>query len=151
LRSLCPRFSASKAVVISYDFIDRKGSRMLDSDPDPYFAEMTTRYCSKNPWLQHDELYQTGKVFLGDDVVTPRELLATEFYQEYLRPQDCFHRLCGVITRTGSKTTFLAVHRPLASPRFTERDMRRIQELLPHLEGALRLHFEILQHRNREH
>jgi Sel1 repeat len=47
LRSLCPRFSASKAVVISYDFIDRKGSRMLDSDPDPHFAEMTARYCGK--------------------------------------------------------------------------------------------------------
>lgn len=150
LHSLCSQFGASKSVVISYDFIDHKGSRIHDSDPDPYFAEMTTRYSSRNPWLRHDGMYQSGNVFLGDEVVTPPELLATEFYQEFLRPQDCFHRLCGVITRTGSKTTFLAVHRPRASSRFTERDEHHMQELLPHLQASLRLQLELLQHRYRD-
>jgi DNA-binding CsgD family transcriptional regulator len=149
LQSLCSRFSASKSVVICYDFVDRRGSRILDSNPDPYFAEMTTRYASKNPWLRHDEMYRPGNVFLGDEVVAPADLLATEFYQEFLLPQDCFHRLCGVITRAGNKTTFLAVHRPRASAPFTESDERRMQVLLPHLQGSLRLQFEILQYRDR--
>ncbi len=150
LSRLSGSFGASKSVLIRHDFSAGSGSRIYESSPDPYYAGLyTTRFAADNPWLREQILYRPGQVFRSEAILPARDLVRTAFYQDYLRPQDCLHRLCGVLERAGSRAAFISIHRAPGAQPFGSLEEGLLARLLPHVQRTLQLHRHILHYREK--
>lgn len=139
-------FGAVAAALISHDFRSRKGGRALEVGLDSRLRQpYTDYYAARNPWLGYAPVYETGRVHIGHSIIPGWELVRTEFYCDYLRPQDCYHRLCGVPLRLGQETIFLSIMRAPGQQEFDARDLADLQRLLPHLGRALHLRHHLLR------
>lgn len=139
-------FGAVAAALISHDFRARRGTWALESGLDDRLRQAyADHYAARNPWLGYPLAYETGRAHLGHSIIPGWQLVRTEFYCDYLRPQDCYHRLCGVPLRFGEETIFLTIMRAPGQAEFDERDVADLQRLLPHLGRALHLRHHLLR------
>lgn len=86
------------------------------------------------------DLLHDGNVVLGHEVVSEEELLASEWYREFLSRIDIFHQIAGVVF--GSKQsdvplTLCSFYRGRQSTRFDERSRELLRLLVPHLSCSL--------------
>jgi DNA-binding CsgD family transcriptional regulator len=139
-------FGAVAAALISHDFRAGKGAWALEVGLDDRLRQRYAEYyAERNPWLGDPPVYENGRVHVGHSIIPSWELVRTEFYCDYLRPQDCYHRLCGVPLRLGHETIFLTVMRAPAQVEFDDRDVADLQRLLPHLGRSLHLRHHLLR------
>jgi DNA-binding CsgD family transcriptional regulator len=101
--------------------------------------------------MQADTLYQAHAIVTGEDILPNVDLMKTEFYQQYLKPQRLLHRLCGVVSRRGTEFWYLTAARGPGRPVFDEADKRDLARLLPHVERALELSWELACERSGRH
>jgi len=80
-----------------------------------------------------------GRVISSADVVADKELLASEYYQDFLRYRDVFYLLGSVISDHSTSNALLALTRPKASGPWSAAEKDAMQLLTPHLERAVRL------------
>ena len=148
LNALRRHFSATAACLIEHDYAEGKGTRRSWVGLDPGFDLPYERYyAQRNPWLLSEREYRYGQVHFGEELLANHELVKTEFYHDYLKPQDCFHRLCGIVERDGSCLTCLIVHRPRRRSPFTPEDRDAVAQLVPHVGRGLKLQRRLLRYR----
>jgi len=80
-----------------------------------------------------------GTAFVGSALLPDRDLLRSEFYNDFLRPQGFFHILGGVPTRQGHIQSLIRVVRPEVAPAFGPHEVALMRSLLPHLSRTIRL------------
>ena len=147
------RLMAAEALMLGWHDVATGGGACLHQvgwDPilvDRYQSE----FSGKNPWMQAEQLYQARAIVAGEEILPNVDLMKTEFYQEYLRPQRLLHGLCGVVCRRGSEFWHLTAARRPSRPAFDEADRRRLGRLLPHVERVLELGWELAGERSARH
>ena len=126
---------------MSHDFIHNLGSiHNAVGYGQRYLQSYASYYADHNVWLDRERNYRpSGRIYLGDNLVPERRLVTSQFYTEWLLPQDLHHRLCAVLVREHATAVFLEVTRPRAWPGFDRHDIKRCRLLLPHLQRALRM------------
>lgn len=131
---------ADNSAVISHDFETGQGQLEHSVSVDPMFvAAYREFYSRQNVWLHHQERFtQIGKVFTSQQLVDPATVLDTDFYRYWLRPQNVFHHLIGVVDIQGSQTTLLSFARARDKGAFWEDDVDLLSRLLPHFRQGLR-------------
>jgi DNA-binding CsgD family transcriptional regulator/PAS domain-containing protein len=80
-----------------------------------------------------------GGVFVGSALVPDEELLRSEFYNDFLRPQGFFHILGAVPVKTDDAFAVLRVIRQRSSPAFGREELEFVRRLVPHLARAVGL------------
>jgi DNA-binding CsgD family transcriptional regulator len=132
---------ARAVALMSHDFIHNVGSiHHAIGYNQRYLRSYASYYADRNVWLDRERNYRpSGRIHLGENLVRERRLVTTQFYTEWLLPQDLHHRLCAVLVREHATAVFLEVMRPRAWPGFDRHDIRRCRVLLPHLQRALRM------------
>jgi DNA-binding CsgD family transcriptional regulator len=95
-----------------------------------------------NPWLAGDP-FRRGVVAVGERILNDRELVRTEFYNDFLRPKDWFYS-CGVLTaQDQSMTSEISAIRSRRAGSFTSNEVALFEYLAPHLRCAVRIHNRI--------
>jgi DNA-binding CsgD family transcriptional regulator len=84
-----------------------------------------------------------GTVFVGPELVSDRDLLRSEFYVDFLRPQGFFHLMGTVALRTDDAMGVVRVIRPHGAPAFDQDDRRLLRQLTPHLRRSLVVHRQL--------
>ena len=100
-------------------------------------------FVSRNPWQPKRKVF-AGNVETGEQLVSNRELVKTEFYNDFLRPNGWLHE-CSAVTRV-EKSTFSRIF-TLRSPRsgaFTSEEIGLCSYLAPHLQTAARIRQRIV-------
>jgi hypothetical protein len=69
--------------------------------------------------------------------------MKTEFYADFLRPQEQFYAMGGMIARQDSVTSFVAALRTKRHGSFGEEEHALTRQLMPHLDMALRIQHRI--------
>lgn len=136
------RYLESKAVgLVSHDFSLKQGSIPYASGYNLKYLQTYERDAARhNVWLSREQDYRRpGRIHIGKDLVPEGQLVETEFYQDWLRPQDLHHRLCAVLRRAGSSVVLLEALRPRDSRGFDQGDVDRLRALLPHFQVRLRI------------
>jgi DNA-binding CsgD family transcriptional regulator len=133
--------------LISHDFFHNQGFIFAASGYDQKsLGSYTLHHARRNVWLAQESDYRApGKIHIGEDVVPESELVRTEFYSNWLHPQDLHHRLCAVLSRARATAVFLEVMRPRGWGRFEHTDIERCRLLLPHLQRVLRMHHRLTE------
>lgn len=102
--------------------------------------DFRSRYLStSNVWLRDRHRLGPGRVTSGAEMVPPWELVSTEFYRMWLRPQRAFQALIGVVARDDSVVHYLIALRPDRMPEFEDNRRTLLAAVLPHLRRSFEL------------
>lgn len=149
LRRLQDMFAAEAVLLARHDVISTNGACIHQIGMDPVLVgRYESEFAGKNPWLRTERAYQPHSIVVGEDILPNAELMKTEFYEHYLRPQGLLHRLCGVVCRCGPEFWYLTAARRPSQPVFGDADRRGLALLLPHLERALGLSWAFARERS---
>jgi DNA-binding CsgD family transcriptional regulator/PAS domain-containing protein len=86
--------------------------------------------------------WKPGGLLRREQVIGDAELAKTEFYYDYLRPQQRFYSVAGLLAQEGSSISLFDIGHNGVRP-VAESELALLRELVPHLQTAARLHHRI--------
>jgi DNA-binding CsgD family transcriptional regulator len=93
-----------------------------------------------NVWIQRSQpLLTSGRVVTSEMACPSRDLIRTEYYNDFLRPYDIFHSFAAVVLREGETISLLTSCRPARRGAFDDSDVSFINALLPHVARAVQI------------
>jgi DNA-binding CsgD family transcriptional regulator/PAS domain-containing protein len=102
--------------------------------------DFQSRYLSmSNVWLRDKHRLSPGGVASGAELIPPWELVSTDFYRMWLRPQQAFQSLIGVVAQEESVVHCLIAFRPGRMPEFEDSRRALLAAVLPHLRRSFDL------------
>lgn len=132
--------AADKVGVLTHDFPGGRGEIGYGAGFAPEFrASYARHFAVINPWLRGDAPFHQKRAMTGDEILPYWELARSEFYADWLRPQNIYHAVFGVLSRLGPKLLYLAAHRSMQGPAFNSADKRAVGAIVPHLDRAIAL------------
>lgn len=90
----------------------------------------------------------TGWLGISEEVSPIDELVRSEFYNDYLKPNELGHAMWGVIENSPLRLINIGLYRNLRRP-FRSKDLELLRFLAPHLARAFRLHLKFAELRTR--
>lgn len=105
-------------------------------------ASFLQYYSSRNVWLQDESLHREGRVVNSTMLYPPGQLKNTEFWTDWLRPQDIFHTGAAIVEKDVRSVNVTLV-RPEDAGEYSEAELNVFRELMPHLKTAFALHRRI--------
>jgi DNA-binding CsgD family transcriptional regulator/PAS domain-containing protein len=131
---------APLVALIEHNLITHHGRISHGAGLDEGFRALYgTRFASQNVWLRAPGCLEPCRVLTGAELVPNWELVGTDFYRQWLRPQGAFHCLLGIASRCGEEIWCLIALRPLEAAPFEGTDKRRLATLLTRLQCACEL------------
>ena len=136
---------ARVAAIGRYDFQSGKGHKLMVTPENRAFCrEYAERHAVRNPWFIASREYQVGRVMSSDELLREKDFAGTDFYLEFLRKYGLYHRLCGVLIRSESRTVYVAVYRDQDEERFKDLDREVFKSIVDHLIPAIEHHWALL-------
>lgn len=131
---------ADAGAVVSHDFDAGRGQLEHSVSIDAMFVTAYREFYSRqNVLLQRPECFaQPGVVVTGQQLIEANKLMDTDFYRYWLRPQNLFHHLIGVLEVQGSQVTLLSYARARDKGAFWDDDKELMFRLLPQLRQGMR-------------
>jgi DNA-binding CsgD family transcriptional regulator len=150
---LWPQFLAAYARAVDaeaaslsvMDAQNRNGNVGASHGIDPYWEKRyAEHYASVNVWLHSTSLFRVPGLITGSEqVIHDAELEKTEFYNDFLRPQNQFYVSGCVLTNEDSVRSFIGALRSKAKGPTPGAGHGSTHELVRHLQTALRLQHRI--------
>jgi DNA-binding CsgD family transcriptional regulator len=137
--------NGSSAALMVHDFSHSGASIAESIGIEPHWQKLySEHYCGLNTWLKNaPQLLVPGVVAQTQQATTDEELKRTEFYNDYLRPQNFFYSFGGTFGKEDAVVSYLTALRSQQAGAFGEPEMAVIRFLMPHLDCALRVHSHI--------
>ena len=135
---------AETAGLCTEDIGGKWGRNLATVGMDPASLKSYEEYfISRNPWQGRRRVF-AGNVETGEQLFCNRELIKTEFYNDFLKPNGWLHE-CSAVTSV-EKATFSRIF-TLRSPRsgpFASEEIGLCSYLAPHLQTASRIRQRIV-------
>src|SRR5262245_19746344 len=143
LRLFAKTIHAPSAVFLIHDETHQTADASAVIGVEPAWVKSYQEYFVKvNPWLE-GKPFRRGVVAASEQILNDRELVRTEFYNDFLRPQDWFYS-CGVLIAQDQLTTSeISAIRSRRAGSFTSKEVALFEYLAPHLQCAVRIHNRI--------
>jgi DNA-binding CsgD family transcriptional regulator/PAS domain-containing protein len=113
---------------------DMATSAMLRETERPYLAH----FHRLDPW-HFASLGHLDRVVLGCELLPERDLLKTEFYNDFARPAGLFRPMGATVRLASGTLAVFGIEQPRTRLLFEEEHKRPLQAMLPHLRRALQL------------
>jgi DNA-binding CsgD family transcriptional regulator/PAS domain-containing protein len=134
---LVKRFDAPAVAVWDHDFLTDQGRiRHGIGLAARWLGDYAARFARSNIWLHVGYRYRPGEALTGNEIVSNRDMIRSEFYREWLQPQDFFHCLLGVLGLADRQIRCVALFRSLAAPPFGADEKRDLADFLPFLQST---------------
>jgi DNA-binding CsgD family transcriptional regulator/PAS domain-containing protein len=145
LESLAESLDGRQTQLIFYDVERHGGNLAMRTRLDPSVqAKYNEYYAGVDVWGIHGrDLMTSGNVTTGQMLCPDPILVNSEFYNDFLRPNDAFHQVGGFIHKDKSVVSFVSSLRPQRAGPFSEENILLLHELMPHLQRALQIHRKI--------
>lgn len=112
----------------------------------PYLAH----YSKLDVWSQSMMQGPLDRVRLGSEVFPERELVRTEFYNDFLRPNGIFRPMAAVLRLGGGAFATVSAVRLGTRKLLEQSDKPRLERVLPHVRRALQLRLRQRERLRRE-
>jgi len=108
------------------------------------FNDYAAYYWRKDIWSLHPGRHAVGEAYLSHGHVSDADLVRSEFYHDFMRPNRLFYALGSLPLVEGRRLYMLGVHRPKkGGRRFSEAQRQDLQLLIPHIQRALQIHHRL--------
>jgi DNA-binding CsgD family transcriptional regulator len=134
--------SAQTCSLSVHDFKTKTGSIAIHSGcfDEEYLRLYNEVYGGIDPWLKREEHFRNiGASWVGDELMPQAQLVTTEFYRKWLRPQGLMHQCAGVLFREQERLIHLTSYRSGRAQAFSRSTLYPLQRLLPHIRQTLEL------------
>jgi len=148
LALLQERLDGRFATLVRHHFTSGQGAVVCEFPDNPGFRTAYAGYASRNPWLLSSEAYTAGRVMTGDELLSNKDLVKTDFYRDLLKPHGFFHCMSGVAIRRGNTVYIVSIHRGEDRRGFGEREKAGLKPLLAHLSLSLENDWRLRQERD---
>lgn len=139
-RLLSRQLDAAYLGFVDHNFVTGQGRIAHGAGFDADFMALYAgRFAGENAWLLAEYRFTPGQALTGAELVPNWELVRTDFYKRWLRPQKAFHCLMGVMRRRAEEVRCLIALRPLEAAAFGADEKRAVSALLPQLGCATEL------------
>ncbi|WP_085897659.1 helix-turn-helix transcriptional regulator [Limimaricola soesokkakensis] len=134
LTSLLPD---AKATLFFHDANHRAGAFSITSGVDDTLsADYAIHYAPMNPWMEGATKRPVGLVVPDQRMLARAELLKSEFYNDFLRPQGVDGAIGVTLHREGSHNSLLSVMSSSAETHDEIGAQRALQSIVPDLQRA---------------
>jgi DNA-binding CsgD family transcriptional regulator len=108
---------------------------------DSYHQQYVDYFVNRCPWRPELSRKPPGRLYSTylDFSCRQKEFLKSEFYNDWAKPQDIAHGICGTIHTQSHKTVQLLVQRTSSQNYFTHDETGFVNGLVPHMQRALEL------------
>jgi DNA-binding CsgD family transcriptional regulator/PAS domain-containing protein len=137
LALLRDRLDGQLATLSQHHFASGQGAVVCEFPESPGFRTTYAEYASRNPWFLSSDEYTAGRVITGDELLSNKDLLKTDFYRGLLKPHRLFHCMSGVAVRRGQLIYYISLHRGEDQAAFGEREKSSLRAVLAHVSLAL--------------
>ena len=145
LALLRARLDGRMATLSRHHFASGQGAIVCEFPENPGFRTDYPLYASRNPWFLSSEEFTPGRVMTGDELLSNKDLVRTDFYRGLLKPYDLFHCLSGVAVRRGQLVFCVNIHRAQDEAAYGEREKSGLRAVLTHLSLALENRWRLRQ------
>jgi DNA-binding CsgD family transcriptional regulator/PAS domain-containing protein len=135
------------------DLRNTRGSTSAAIGFDPLWERRYAEYYGRiNVWVERaSHRLPPGIVSRTQEIISDEELVKTEFYNDFLRPQDHFYAFGSTLAQEETIASYITAMRSKADGPFDSGEAQLLQELTPHLQTALRIHSRLSSFENRLH
>jgi DNA-binding CsgD family transcriptional regulator len=137
LTLLRDRLDARLATLSRHHFASGHGEVICDTPPSPGFRSAYGEYAPRNPWFLSSDEFTAGRILLGEELLSNRDLFKTDFYRVLLEPMGLLHWVAGVAVRRGPTMHYVSLFRGSDQPAFGEREKASLRTVLAHVSLAL--------------
>ena len=114
--------------------VDMATSAVLRETEKPYLAH----FHRLDPW-QQASLGHLDRVVLGSELFSERQLVKTEFYNDFARPAGLYRPMGATVRLAPGVLAVFGIEQPGTRLLFEPEDKRPLQRMMPHLRRALQL------------
>lgn len=128
--------------VLGYDHHAEHHLGALSANYAPDFIESFERYyCSINPWTRGLAGLSPGRIVTADQLLPDRELVKTEFYNGWVRPQDDLATGAGVVVVNDDRRSMMITCnvRRVDKDRHLGTVVRLLGDITPHVRRAFNM------------
>lgn len=126
------------SAMVSHDILKGQNRfHFIWGDNPAYTRSYAETYARMNPLVRPLMALRPGDVWTASDFMPTAEFHATQFYQEWVRPQGYEDMVGAMIERTGSVVTTLSTTMDEARSPVTPEAKRRMGLLVPHVRRAV--------------
>jgi DNA-binding CsgD family transcriptional regulator len=97
-------------------------------------------YYGRNVWVPRSKSVPEGGTVLSSQLYPESMLQRTEFYTDWLRPNDLYHAIGSAVLKAPTRDVKLSFVRPARAGAFTKAEQATIAFFLPHVRNAFVLH-----------
>lgn len=96
-------------------------------------------YVRKNVWAEDPGRLREGVAVTSSNLFPDDRLKGTEYYADWLKPQDIFYAVGGVVLSSGEASCKLSFVRSEGAGPYSKHEVDFVQRLMPHLKSAAQL------------
>ena len=127
------------AAIYAHDPVAGRADIQEFASFQPEFIRSYAHYGGTSPWLHAFRQLPVGTL-LTRSLAPALKLETTEYYNDWLKPQNLRDALGGILGRVGATGSYVTVIRAADRSDFSERDKRDFRPLLDALIQAVRVH-----------
>jgi DNA-binding CsgD family transcriptional regulator len=103
-------------------------------------ASFAAYYAQRNVWMEDPRLHHGGSVVHDGMLFPDSRLKRTEFWGDWLRPQDIFYSSAAIVEKRHDRSVNVTVCRPQSVGPYDESELAMLAALMPHLQAGFALH-----------
>ena len=134
-------------LVWSNDFVDRTVDvgQSAAFSASHGFSESDLRsfadyYGERNVWLEDSRLHREGAVVTSESLYDPSRLKKTEYWTDWLRPQDIFHSAAAIVNKRNERSVNITLVRSEGAGAYSPDELHLFRILMPHFQAAFEMH-----------
>jgi DNA-binding CsgD family transcriptional regulator len=136
----------NQGAIMVHDFDTARGSITVNVGIDPSWQRgYDEYYCMRNVWVAASLKQQPGTAFTSEQLLGTKDLIRTEFYNDFLRPQGILFQLAAGLFMDQHAAGGLAITRFKDQAPFTDEEASVLGILVPHLQRAIQIHRRLLE------
>jgi DNA-binding CsgD family transcriptional regulator/PAS domain-containing protein len=144
LEAFASAVGGSSALLRSNDMLNQSASFNASVGYDPAWQAAYCNHFVKGDYYNHVmSQYAPGQVFSTGQNIDQRELRKTEYFNDYLLPQDKLNSIGVFLLKDERQSLVVGIQRGKHGGAFGEEDAQLISTLVPHVTRAVQVHRKI--------
>jgi DNA-binding CsgD family transcriptional regulator len=133
--------SRSSRLLMLNDSADKVQESYVVNHDDNYIKQYVDHYVNKCPWRPELASKPKGLLYSSylDFSCKQKAFKRTEFYNDWAKPQNIEHGMCGTVFQQQGNTIQLLVQRTKQAGHFTREETNFVNSLVPHIQNAISL------------
>lgn len=99
-----------------------------------------SHYGQRNVWLSDESRHSEGAVVTDEMLYPGRELLKSEFYADWLVPQDVRYTAASIVEKRNDRSVNVTLARSERAGPYRAEELRLFELLMPHFRAAFDIH-----------